>query len=90
MYGKGWPGADGERREHRVDLAVEPLFELVELLLLALLDLRDDDAVLGERRDEPGSRGATGPSARARAPGSRRELPSASGRRSSGRRSPAS
>ena len=45
------PRADGERREHRVDLALVPRGELSQLLAGAVLDPADDDALLLE----PGS-----------------------------------
>src|SRR5207342_1969013 len=41
--------ADGERREHRIDLAVETLVELRTLLVVQVVDARDDDA-LGRKR----------------------------------------
>jgi hypothetical protein len=44
--------ADGERREHREDLALEPALQFFELALVAVLDVRDDDAFLLERRPE--------------------------------------
>ena len=31
MYGNGWPGPDGERRQHRKDLALETARQLLEL-----------------------------------------------------------
>ena len=43
--GERLPGADRERGEHGVDLALEALLELGLLLLRALLDLGDDDAL---------------------------------------------
>ncbi len=45
-------GADGEGREHRVDLALEVLLEPLQLLLLHVLDAADDDALVSERRPE--------------------------------------
>ena len=45
MYGKRLPGPDGERRQHRKDLTLEPALQLLELRRLAVLDLRDDDAL---------------------------------------------
>ena len=41
--------ADGERREHRVDLAVEAPLELRELLRPEILDAADRDSLGGER-----------------------------------------
>ena len=43
MYGKGWPGSDGERREHGIDLALEALLELAEVLVAEILDATDGD-----------------------------------------------
>ena len=44
--------ADRERREHRVDLAMEPALELLEVLRAEILDPTDGYPVLGERRSE--------------------------------------
>ena len=50
--GKRLAGPDRERRQHREDLALEAVVELGALLRLELLDARDDDPLLGERRAE--------------------------------------
>ena len=45
-------GPDGERRQHREDLALETARQLLELLRLAVLDVRDDDPFRGQRRSQ--------------------------------------
>src|SRR5262249_60091092 len=50
--GERLAGPDCERRQHREDLALEALVELRELLRLEILDARDDDPLLGERRQK--------------------------------------
>ena len=42
--------ADRERRQHRVDLAMEATFELLELLRPEILDTADCDPFFGKRR----------------------------------------
>ena len=44
------PRADCERRQHREDLALEELFQLGQLLAVAVVDVADDHAGLSERR----------------------------------------
>ena len=46
------PRPDGERREHRVDLAVEALLELPELLRVEILDAADRDPLCLQGRAE--------------------------------------
>ena len=50
MYGQRLPRADCERRQHREDLALEELFQLGQLLAVAVVDVADDHAGLSERR----------------------------------------
>src|SRR5215471_18644021 len=50
--GERLSGPDSERRQHREDLALEAVVELCELVWIELLDARDDDPLLGERREE--------------------------------------
>ena len=50
--GKRLAGPDGQRRQYGEDLALEAVVELCELLRLELLDARDDDPLLGQRRAE--------------------------------------
>ena len=49
MYGERPPEADGERREHREDLAPEALGELLALGAGDVVEADDADAVLGQR-----------------------------------------
>ena len=46
------PLADGERRQHREDLAPEALVERLALRLGEVVEAEDADAVLGERREQ--------------------------------------
>ena len=50
--GKRLAGPDRERRQHREDLALETVVELGALVRLEVLDARDDDPLLGQRRAE--------------------------------------
>ena len=51
MWGNGWLGSTASGRQHREDLVLEVVAELVELLLVQLAHVGQADALLGQRRD---------------------------------------